>query len=81
MLKIYGSLLCPDCVRCKEELTAAGVGFEYHDFADGIVNLKEFLKLRDTHEIFDEVRQDGRIGIPCIVTEEGRVTLTWEEFM
>ena len=23
MLKIYGSPLCPDCVKCKEELEAA----------------------------------------------------------
>lgn len=81
MLKIYGSLLCPDCVRCKEELTAAGIGFEYHDLADSIVNLKEFLKIRDSHEIFDAVRQNGSIGIPCIVTEDGEITLTWEEFM
>lgn len=32
MLKIYGSLLCPDCVQCKNDLTAAGVEFEYLDF-------------------------------------------------
>ena len=81
MLKIYGSLLCPDCVRCKEELTAAGVEFEYLDFADSIVNLKEFLKIRDSHGFFDEVRHRGSIGIPCIVTEKGDVSLTWEEFM
>ena len=28
MLKIYGSPLCPDCVKCKEELEAAGAGGE-----------------------------------------------------
>lgn len=81
MLKIYGSLLCPDCVRCKEDLSAAGVVFEYLDFADSIVNLKEFLKLRDSHPVFDQVRSAGSIGIPCIVKENGEVTLSWEEFM
>lgn len=81
MLKIYGSDLCPDCLRCKEELTAAGVAFEYLDFGDSILNLKEFLRIRDTHCAFDQVRRSGGIGIPCIVTENGEIMLTWEEFM
>lgn len=81
MLKIYGSLLCPDCVRCKEELTSAGVEFEYFDFSDSILNLKDFLMIRDTHAVFDSVRQAGGIGIPCILTQSGEVTLTWEQFM
>ena len=47
MLKIYGSMLCPDCVRCCEELKNAEVPFEYCDFCDSLRNLKEFLKLRE----------------------------------
>lgn len=81
MLKIYGSMLCPDCVACREELDAAGVAYEYLDFADSLKNLKEFLKLRDELAVFAPVREGGKIGIPCIVTEDGRVTLDWEEFM
>lgn len=81
MLRIYGSLLCPDCVRCKEELTAAGIEFEYLDFADSILHLKEFLKIRDSNAVFDDVRRDGSIGIPCILREDGTVLLTWDEFM
>lgn len=81
MLKIYGTMLCPDCVRCKEELTAAGVELEYLDFSDSILNLKEFLRIRDSHAVFDEVRQAGSIGIPCIVDENGEIFLTWEAFM
>ena len=52
MLKIYGSMLCPDCVACREELDAAGVAYEYLDFADSLKNLKEFLKLRDELAVF-----------------------------
>ena len=81
MLKIYGTLLCPDCVRCKEELTAAGVAFEYLDFSESLAHLKEFLKIRDSHEIFHEVRRNGSIGIPCILKEDGEVTLSWEALM
>ena len=77
MLKIYGSRLCPDCVRCIEDLTAAGVEFEYHDFSEDLRSLKVFLSLRDTESVFEEVRAAGKIGIPCIVREDGSVTLEW----
>ena len=74
---IYGSMLCPDCVQCRKDLDEAGVAYEYRDFAEDLRNLKAFLELRDTEEIFQSVKQDGKIGIPCIVNEDGFVTLTW----
>lgn len=81
MLRIYGSMLCPDCVKCCQELKSAGVSFEYCDFADSLLHLKEFLKLRDESDQFCEVRSAGKIGIPCILREDGTVTLEWEEFV
>lgn len=81
MLKIYGSMLCPDCVRCRSDLDGAGVAYEYLDFSDGLKNLKEFLSLRDDNPVFDEVKREGRIGIPCIVADDGRVLLDWDTLM
>lgn len=81
MLKIYGSMLCPDCVRCKEDLDRAGVAYEYLDFADSLLHLKEFLLLRDSMDIFCHVKQDGKIGIPCILREDGTITLSWDEYV
>ena len=81
MLKIYGSMLCKDCVQCREDLDKAGVAYEYLDFAEELKNLKEFLAIRDSDPQFDEVRQRGGIGIPCIVTEEGNILLDWENLM
>ena len=81
MLKIYGSMLCPDCVQIREDLDKAGISYEYKDFGDTLLNLKEFLSLRDSNPAFDDVKENGKIGIPCIVREDGSVTLTWEEFM
>lgn len=80
MLKIYGSMLCPDCVQCREELDKAGVEYEYLDFSENLKNLKEFLLLREG-SLFDAIRAEGKIGIPCIQREDGSVTLDWEEFM
>ena len=81
MLKIYGSMLCPDCVKCRENLDKAGVEYEFLDFAECLKNLKEFLKIRDNDAGFDAAKAEGKIGIPCIVREDGTVTLDWEEFM
>lgn len=81
MLKIYGSMLCPDCVKCREDLDKAGIAYEYLDFSDHLKNLKEFLKLRDELEIFAPVRAEGKIGIPCILREDGSATLSWEEWI
>ena len=81
MLKIYGSMLCPDCVRCKEDLDRAGVNYEYLDFGDSLLHLKEFLKIRDENPAFTELKQAGKIGIPCIVAESGEILLDWESLM
>ena len=81
MLKIYGSMLCPDCVKCREDLNRAGVPYEYLDFSESLKNLKEFLSLRDASPLFTEVRREGKIGIPCIVDEQGNVSLGWEAYL
>lgn len=80
MLKVYGSMLCPDCVKCREDLDKARVEYAYLDFSEDLKNLKEFLKLREA-PMFDEIRREGKIGIPCIQREDGTITLDWEEFM
>lgn len=81
MLKIYGSMLCPDCVKCREDLDKAGVEYEYLDFSDSLKNLKEFLTIRDSSPLFTQIRAEGYIGIPCIVKEDASIALDWEEFM
>lgn len=81
MLTIYGSMLCPDCVKCREDLDRAGVAYEYLDFSDDLRNLKAFLKLRDECTLFAQVKAAGTIGIPCIVKPDGNVTLSWEAFL
>ena len=81
MLKVYGMNICPDTVECCEALTKAGIEYEYLDFSEKTDNLKAFLKLRDASSLFDAVRQEGKIGIPCIQREDGSITLDWQEVM
>lgn len=81
MLKIYGSMLCKDCVACCADLERQGVEYEFLDFSDKLSNLKEFLKIRDESALFDQLRREGKIGIPCILKDDGSITLTWDEFV
>lgn len=81
MLKIYGSMLCKDCVACRKELDQAGVAYEFLDFADSLVNLKTFLSLRDNNSQFSKIRETGKIGIPCIVGDDGEIFLEWDSFL
>ena len=81
MLKIYGSQLCPDCVKCKEELEKAEVPFLYLNISESLLYLKKFLKIREENPLFDEIRKNGKIGIPCIERDDGTVTFEWDEFV
>ncbi len=36
-----------------------------------MVNLKAFLKYRDTYEEFKPVKEAGNVGIPCILVNNG----------
>ena len=81
MLKIYGSMMCPDCVACRKALDEAGIAYEYLDLAEDLRNLKAFLSLRDQETAFEQVRAEGKIGIPCILREDGTVTLQWSEYV
>lgn len=80
-LVIYGMHVCPDCVEALEELDRREIAYVYKDFSEATANLKEFLKYRDSSEIFDEVKADGGIGIPCFVLLDGEVTLSLEDVL
>lgn len=77
-MMIYGSMLCPDCVECCKDLDAAGKAYTFCDFSDDLAHLKAFLKIRDREPVFEEIKREGKIGIPCLVDDTGAVSLTWK---
>lgn len=80
MLKVYGNEMCPDCIECKYNLDRNNIEYDNIDITKNLKGLKEFLKLRDKDETFDEARDKGYIGIPALVTDDGKLTLDWESF-
>lgn len=77
-MKYYGSPLCPDCVEATAVLQERGVAYEWVEITASMPNLKEFLAMRDTREEFAEVRKEGRVGIPCFLYEDGRISFEVE---
>ena len=72
---VYVMSGCPDCTQVKE-LAKTDARFTLIDIAESPRNLKEFLRLRDTHPAFDRVKERGTIGIPCFVQEDGDIVFS-----
>lgn len=64
---VFGSSMCPDCGPFKEVMDESGVRFLYLDITENLANMKKFLKARDNMKEFDEVKEEGRIGIPSLI--------------
>ena len=81
MLKVYGSGMCPDCIEFKYNLDRNNIEYENVDITQNLKGLKEFLRLRDKEEFFDEAKENGYIGIPAFITDDGKLSLDWETFL
>ena len=64
---LYFSSLCPDTVPFKEAMERLGVTAHEVDITASMRNLKEFLRLRDTEEVFTPRKEQGMVGVPCLV--------------
>ena len=78
-MKVYGSEICSGCRDFKALMAQRGFEVEYVDITESVANLRAFLQLRDTESVFDEIRSEGRIGIPVFVNDDGAVTLDVNE--
>ena len=59
----------------KEFLSENNVAFDYVEITESMRSLIKFLRLRDTHPAFEEIRKAGRAGLPAIVTSNGEKIL------
>ena len=81
MLKVYGTNTCPDCMDAKVNLDFYKIEYTYVDVCASVKELKEFLHLRDTSTVFDTAKENGSVGIPAIIKEDGSITLDWESIV
>ncbi len=78
MIKIYVMSTCPDCKDVKR-VAANDERFQLVDIGEHVRNLKEFMRLRDTHPKFKVARERGLVGIPSFLQEDGTVTFHPED--
>lgn len=73
MIKVYTMKDCPDCINVKSRLEN-DPNYQIIDIGESVRNLKEFIKIRDNSKEFDTAKKEGYIGIPCFVSEDGKVS-------
>lgn len=74
-LIVFGSRHWPDCIPAKEYLSEKGIEYIYFDISENMLNLKRFLKYRDDAPEFKEIKEGGRVGLPCFVINKGEQIL------
>ncbi|MDO4197846.1 MAG: glutaredoxin [Erysipelotrichaceae bacterium] len=80
MIKVYGSpKICKSCRNLKHIIETRKLIMEEIDIIENTSNMRAFLQIRDNSSAFDDVRKNGRIGIPCFVKEDGTVTVDMNE--
>lgn len=59
----------------KEFLSQNNIKHVYLDISESMMNLKRFLKYRDSRPEFDRIKKYGSIGLPCVVVNDGEQIL------
>ncbi len=81
-ITMYGAEICPDCVEAKKQLSAdQGIELDYRNIIESTKILKEFLAYRDHESVFKQIKEEGKIGIPFFVLEDGTKTFELEGYI
>jgi glutaredoxin-related protein len=79
---MYGTEICPDCVEAKEQLiNNTDIELDYRNITKTTTTLKEFLSYRDHEAMFTSVVEEGRIGIPFFILEDGTKTFEINDYV
>lgn len=71
--KMYGTPNCPDVRAALDEIKKKKLDVKFINFDESVGNLKEFIVLRDNTPEFNEAKKNGTLGIPCFVSDDGRI--------
>lgn len=77
---VIGSHLCPDTIYALCKLKENKVDFDFKDISSSFPSLKEYLNIRETNPIYEEVKNKGGLGIPCFLKDE-KVTLNLDDIL
>lgn len=72
---VIGSHMCPNTLGALSKLYDADVAVDFRDIFGSHADLKMFLQIRDTNELYADIRGTDRIGLPCFILDDGEITL------
>jgi glutaredoxin-related protein len=78
---VVGSHLCPDTLYALCQLRDKNIEVDFKDLSSSLPDLKEYLTLRDGLEIYNSIKAEGGIGIPCFIQEDGSKTFDLHEIL
>ncbi|MCI6151726.1 glutaredoxin [Fusobacterium perfoetens] len=78
---VIGSHLCEDTRNALEVLKSKGVEIEFFNISESLDSLKKYLSYRETEDMYKKVRENGGIGIPLLILEDGTKTFDINEIV
>lgn len=78
---VVGSHLCPDTLYALNKLVEAKADIEFKNLSASLPDLKVYLQLRDNEPMYETVKANGGIGIPCFILEDGTKTMDLNEVL
>lgn len=78
-MRVYGADICIHCRNYKAIQKSRGFEAEFFDITASTDNLRAFLKIRDTADIYAPTRERNGIGIPLFVNDDGAMTFDINE--
>jgi len=78
---VVGTHLCPGTLGALNKLYEADIPVEFKDIISNHSELRMYLHLRDTSELYADIRGTERIGIPLFIFEDGTMTMDLAEVL
>lgn len=80
-VKVIGSHLCPDTLYALCKLSEKHADVEFKNLSASLPDLKEYLAVRETNPMYEEVKAGGGIGIPFFALEDETSTMDLDEVL
>lgn len=80
-ITVIGSHLCPDTLYALNRLSGAWAEIDFKDILSCHAVLQDYLEIRESSPLYEEIRGTRRLGIPCFVREDGTMTLNLNDIL
>ncbi len=80
-ITIIGSHLCPDTLYALNKLIDMKASVDFKNLSADLKDLKAYLAARESEPAYEAVKENGGIGIPFFILEDGTKTLDLDEVL